>query len=339
MLRRVLHLRTQALLLTVALAGCATGGGARITTDAGGAMSARPPVVVGADPAATAATQAQAQPQHYRVRPGESLSQIADRLGVGPSVLAQANGIAKPYKVHAGQFLIVPPREQPAAPRVTTVASNGTVETLRRGETLSALAARHGLGLGDILAANPGLKPAKARPGQKIRIPGDVVMPAAPPMSPDEVALVQGASKAKPPSLSGDGFVWPVRGKVVNGFGDKPDGTRNDGLNIAAPVGTPIVASENGIVVYADDKLPGYGNMLLIRHAGNFTTAYAHAQTLLVKVGDRVKRGQRIATVGTTGGLRTPQLHFELRTGRDAIDPQRYLEGDPNHTQVASRGG
>jgi pyruvate/2-oxoglutarate dehydrogenase complex dihydrolipoamide acyltransferase (E2) component len=60
---------------------------------------------------------------------------------------------------------------------------------------------------------------------------------------------------------------------------------------------------------------------------------------VLVKVGDRVKRGQRIATVGTTGGLRTPQLHFELRTGRDAIDPQRYLEGDPNHTQVASRGG
>jgi len=170
-------------------------------------------------------------------------------------------------------------------------------------------------------------------------VPGDVVMPAAPPMSPQEVALVQGASRAKPPSLSGDGFVWPARGKVVNGFGDKKDGTRNDGLNIAAPAGSPVLASENGIVVYADDKLPGYGNMLLIRHAGNFTTAYAHAQTLLVKVGDRVKRGQKIATVGTTGGLRTPQLHFELRTGPNAIDPQRYLEGDPNHTEVASRGG
>jgi murein DD-endopeptidase MepM/ murein hydrolase activator NlpD len=332
MLRSVLHLRTTVLLLAAALAGCATAGGDRITADAGAAMSARPPIVVGADPAAAAATQA----QHYRVQPGESLSQIADRLGVGLSVLASANGIAKPYNVHAGQFLLVPPRE-PA--RRTVTADNGTVETLRRGETVSALAARHGLGLGDILAANPGLKPAKARPGQKIRIPGDVVMPAAPPMSTEEVALVQGASKAKPPSLSGDGFVWPARGKVVNGFGDKKDGTRNDGLNIAAPAGSPVVASENGIVVYADDKLPGYGNMLLIRHAGGFTTAYAHAQTLLVRVGDRVKRGQRIATVGTTGGLRTPQLHFELRTGRDAIDPQRYLEGDPNHTEVASRGG
>lgn len=332
MLRQVLHPLTTVLLLA-ALAGCASVGGERITTDAGAAMSARPPLV-GADPAATAATQA----QHYRVQPGESLSQIADRLGVGLSVLADANGIAKPYKVHTGQFLVVPPRAP--APRTTTAAvDSSTVEMLRRGETVSALAARHGLSLGDILAANPGLKPAQARPGQKIRIPGDVVMPAAPPMSPEEVALVQGASKAKPPSLSGDGFVWPVRGKVVNGFGDKPDGTRNDGLNIAAPAGTPIVASENGIVVYAGDKLPGYGNMLLIRHAGNFTTAYAHAQTLLVRVGDRVKRGQRIATVGTTGGLRTPQLHFELRTGRDAIDPQRYLEGDPNHTQVASRGG
>ena len=337
MLQQVLHLRTPALLLTAALAGCATGGGARITTDAGAAMSARPPVVVGADPAAAAATAAP-QAQHYRVQPGESLSQIADRFGVGLSVLAQANGIAKPYNVHTGQFLVVPPRA-PTAPRSTAAASNGTVETLRRGETLSALAARHGLGLGDILAANPGLKPAQARPGQKVRVPGDVVMPAAPPMSPQEVALVQGASRAKPPSLSGDGFVWPARGKVVNGFGDKKDGTRNDGLNIAAPAGSPVLASENGIVVYADDKLPGYGNMLLIRHAGNFTTAYAHAQTLLVKVGDRVKRGQKIATVGTTGGLRTPQLHFELRTGPNAIDPQRYLEGDPNHTEVASRGG
>ena len=113
-------------------------------------------------------------------------------------------------------------------------------------------------------------------------------------MSPEEVALVQGASKAKPPSLSGDGFVWPVRGKVVNGFGD---------------------------------KLPGYGNMLLIRHAGNFTTAYAHAQTLLVRVGDRVKRGQKIATVGTTGGLRQPQLHFELRKGSRPVDPLPHLAG------------
>jgi murein DD-endopeptidase MepM/ murein hydrolase activator NlpD len=335
MLRSVLHLRTTVLLLAAALAGCATGGGDRITADAGGAMSARPTAVVGADPAAAAATQA----QHYRVKPGESLSQIADRLGIGLSVLADANSIARPYNVHAGQFLLVPPRESAARRTATAGANNSTVETLRRGETVSALAARHGLGLGDILAANPGLKPAKARPGQKIRIPGDVVMPAAPPMSTEEVALVQGASKAKPPSLSGDGFVWPVRGKVVNGFGDKPDGTRNDGLNIAAPAGTPVLASENGIVVYADDKLPGYGNMLLIRHAGGFTTAYAHAQTLLVKVGDRVRRGQRIATVGTTGGLRTPQLHFELRTGRDAIDPQRYLQADSSHTEVASRSG
>jgi murein DD-endopeptidase MepM/ murein hydrolase activator NlpD len=333
MLQPILHVRIAALLLTTAaLAGCASTGGSRITSDAGAVMSARPPLV-GADPAAAVASQT----QRYRVQAGESLSQIADRYGVGLSVLASANGIPKPYNVHAGQFLLIPPREP--APQRQAAAESFTVETLRRGETVSALAARHGLSLGDILAANPGLKPAQARPGQKIRIPGDVAMPAAPPMSAEEVALIQGASKAKPPSLSGDGFVWPVRGKVVSGFGEKPDGTRNDGVNIAAPAGAPVLAAENGIVVYAGDRLPGYGNMLLIRHAGGFTTAYAHAQTLLVRVGDRVKRGQRIATVGTTGGLRTPQLHFELRTGRDAIDPQRYLEGDPNHTQVASRGG
>src|SRR3954447_24221772 len=97
MLRQVLHLRTPALLLTAALAGCATGGGAPIMTDAGAAVPPRPPVVVGADPAAAAATQA----QHYRVQPGESLSQIADRFGVGLSVQAEADGNPKPYHRHA----------------------------------------------------------------------------------------------------------------------------------------------------------------------------------------------------------------------------------------------
>src|SRR5689334_14023 len=123
MLRQVLHPLLTVLLLAAALAGCATVGSERVTTDAGAAMSARPPLV-GADPAAAAATQA----QHYRVQPGESLSQIADRLGVGLTALADANGIAKPYNVHAGQFLVVPPRAP--APRTTAaVADNSTVET------------------------------------------------------------------------------------------------------------------------------------------------------------------------------------------------------------------
>ena len=81
---------------------------------------------------------------------------------------------------------------------------------------------------------------------------------------------------------------------------------------------------------------PAIGEMLLIRHAGGFTTAYAHNQTLLARVGDPVLRGQKIATVGTSGGMKEPQLHFEIRTGSTPIDPLQHLESEPDRTQVAS---
>jgi murein DD-endopeptidase MepM/ murein hydrolase activator NlpD len=328
-------------LLVMAVGGCASTGSTRITGDSARAAGYGGPttttladLAVGKIPPAqsVAAAAAPQAPARYKVRPGDTLSGVADRNKVGLSVLARANGLQPTSQVRTGQVLAVPTAGGASVP------DNSTTVVLRRGETLSDLAARHRLSLGDVLAANPGLKPATVRAGQKVRLPGDVAMPAAPTMSAEEVALVKDASTAKPPSLTGDGFIWPVRGgRLVSAFGAKPDGTRNDGLDIGAPPGTPVLASENGIVVYAGDRVAGYGQLLLLRHAGGFTTAYAHNQALLVKVGDRVKRGQRIATVGSTGGVRAPQLHFELRAGRNAIDPWKYLEGT-SPTQVASKG-
>ncbi len=114
---------------------------------------------------------------------------------------------------------------------------------------------------------------------------------------------------------------------MISGFGAKAKGLHNDGINIAAKRGAPVKAAENGVVVYAGNELRGFGNLLLIKHADGWVTAYAHNDKVLVKRGQRVGKGQRIATVGSTGGVKSPQLHFEMRRGRTPRDPRKYLQG------------
>lgn len=121
-------------------------------------------------------------------------------------------------------------------------------------------------------------------------------------------------------------FSWPLKGKVISSFGSKGGGVKNDGINIAAAQGTSIKAAEAGIVVYAGNELKGYGNLLLIRHEKDFMSAYAHADKLYVKTGDVVAKGDKIATVGTTGNVKTPQLHFEIRKKTKSVDPKKYLQ-------------
>lgn len=153
-------------------------------------------------------------------------------------------------------------------------------------------------------------------------------MPDAPPSAP---AVAESSppqprpSVDDPPPRSGRLFQWPLRGTVLSDFGPKPGGLQNDGVNIAAPRGTPIRAAENGVVVYAGNELRGFGNLLLIRHDGGWMTAYGHAEELLVKRGDRIRRGQIIAKVGSTGNVTSPQLHFEIRRGTRAVNPREFL--------------
>lgn len=123
-------------------------------------------------------------------------------------------------------------------------------------------------------------------------------------------------------------FSWPVRGRVVADFGSSPGGERNNGINIAAPDRAPIRAAADGTVSYTGNELRNYGNLALIKHEGGYVTAYAHADEFIVGKGDRVARGQVIGYVGTTGDVRSPQLHFELRRGSHGetpIDPRQYL--------------
>jgi murein DD-endopeptidase MepM/ murein hydrolase activator NlpD len=139
-------------------------------------------------------------------------------------------------------------------------------------------------------------------------------------------AASQQLAAVTPTVATGSGqFGWPVQGQVISKFGATADGLRNDGINISAPAGAPVVAAADGVVAYAGNELRGFGNMILIRHANGWVTAYAHNQSLNVQKGDTVKRGQTIARVGQTGNVTAPQLHFEIRKGTSAQDPMKYL--------------
>jgi murein DD-endopeptidase MepM/ murein hydrolase activator NlpD len=136
------------------------------------------------------------------------------------------------------------------------------------------------------------------------------------------------------PAPTADGqFMWPLNGRVISGFGETAAGERNDGINIATSEGEPIHAAAAGTVSYAGDELKSYGNLVLIRHDGNYVTAYAHASRLVVSRGDRVEKGQIIGYAGSTGDVHTPQLHFEIRRGVHPIDPRPLLGSE----RVASR--
>ena len=126
------------------------------------------------------------------------------------------------------------------------------------------------------------------------------------------------------PATGAAAFAWPVNGNVISGFGTAANGERNDGINIAAAMGTPIRASAGGTVSYAD-TLNGYGNLVLIKHSNGYVTAYAHADRILVARGDFVAKGQVIGYAGQTGDVTSPQVHFEIRDGTTPVDPQRYL--------------
>ena len=120
-------------------------------------------------------------------------------------------------------------------------------------------------------------------------------------------------------------FAWPVTGPVISDFGSTSNGGKNDGINIATAMDAPIRASASGTVTYAGDELKGYGNLVLIKHEGGYTTAYAHADRLLVQRGDFVAKGQVIGYAGETGDVTRPQLHFEIRSNTTPVNPRAYL--------------
>lgn len=282
------------------------------------------------------------------VQSGQTLSGIAHAYHVPMSVLAEANHLSPPYRILVGQALIVPgggepPPYAPAVamaepmsppPPVSSEPMSAPPPPVAMAEPMSPPSAGPPMALTPP-AASVALSPTAVKPPGAIAPP-----PTSEPLSPPaehtprppapaakEASAAPGpAAAAEAPVAHGGGiFLWPVGGHVVEGYGVGPDGTHNDGINIAAPRGAAVEATDGGVVAYAGNELRGYGNLVLIKHPNGWISAYAHCDLILVKTGQKVARGQVIARVGSTGNVSEPQLHFELRRGKKPVDPREYL--------------
>lgn len=197
--------------------------------------------------------------------------------------------------------------------------AQGIYHVVKAGENLFRIGRAYDVNHETLARLNGIRDPSQVRVGQKLLIPGatrqlpvDIIAPADPPSV--EPAL---------PEPAENGFLWPVSGTINSGYGPR-GASFHDGVDISAAEGTPIRAIERGEVIYSD-QLRGYGNIVIVRHADGLVSVYAHNQTNLVREGQKVSRGDVVATVGSTGRVTGPHLHFEIRKNNTAQDPSRYF--------------
>jgi len=250
------------------------------------------------------------------VRAGDTLSAIARANGLTATDLARHNRLASAHRLTVGQRLDIPS----SAPVRVAKASNFANDA---GEPMPTPPPPRKLS---------SLEPLRPARGSLETAPLPTPRPSAAPqrhaaVSPQTVREASKGPLPEPQPMSVGKFRWPVRGRVISQFGAHPNGVQNDGINLAVPEGTSVKAAENGVVAYVGNELKGYGNLILIRHADDWVSAYAHNSQMLVKKGEQVRRGQIIAKAGQSGNVAQPQLHFELRKGSRPVDPVPYLDG------------
>ncbi|MEM7192223.1 MAG: M23 family metallopeptidase [Pseudomonadota bacterium] len=262
-----------------------------------------------------------AQGPRITVQQGDTLSSLSQRYGVPIGTIQAANNLPD-ARLRPGQMLVMPGANMAAAQRAPQAAPAPQVQTSYAQPASSAS--------NIVVPSMPSTAPA-ARPvtTTTIAAPNASSAARAPQSSPTQASAPSGVASngqlPTPEPLSGNSFRWPVKGRIISGFGTKSDGGHNDGINISVPQGTPVKAAENGVVAYSGNELKGYGNLVLVRHANNWVSAYANNEQVLVKRGEKVSRGQVIAKAGTSGDVSQPQVHFELRKGSRPVDPTKYM--------------
>lgn len=213
-----------------------------------------------------------------------------------------------PQGVREGQL-------KPISKQTTEEVVTFTTHKVGKGETLYRIGKQYNVSPFDLMAANEFDTPQDLKAGMRIQVPmtrrvatNDLTSPI----------IREDLRRAK-------GMIWPAEGRVIKTFGKKENGIENTGINIALDAGAPIFAVDDAKVIYADQGLKKYGNLVLLRHKSGVITAYAHASTLRVKRGQTVAKGQVIALAGQTGNVDKPQLHFEVRRNARAINPMKVL--------------
>jgi len=311
------------------IAGCArwyededTGGYQSSRQAAAGASATSAGAFVPVPPPGAGQIPIPASGTHTVVR-GNTVYSISRLYGIPVRSIIESNRLQPPYLLKVGDRLRLPARR---------------THRVSKGDTVYSISRRYDVPIGELMRVNGIRPPYTIVVGQELAVPSSTTAsnhaapttsaaaPAAKPRAAAQKATPsQVAALPSPPPRTGRLFLWPVRGKVLSDFGDQPGGRHNDGINIGAKRGTTVVAAESGVVAYAGNELRGFGNLLLIKHADGFMTAYAHNDALLVTRGQKVKKGEAIARVGSSGIVAEPQLHFEIRKGRKAVNPLKYL--------------
>lgn len=268
------------------------------------------------------------------VMQGDSLYSIARKHDVRIRELIEANNLRAPYALKSGEVIKIP---------------KGKFHEIREGETLYSVSRSFGMRVDELIALNSLKFPFTVHTGDKLRV-SEIIKNSAEPtetnnklssiktkngeIESSKIAIKQNPKIDETSQESGiidktlekmSHFSWPIRGKIISKFGPKSGGLYNDGINIKANAGDNILAAEEGVVAYVGNELKGYGNLIIVKHSGGWLTAYAHLKDSLVQKDQKVKKGQKIGTVGSTGKVAFPQLYFGLRKGNDAVNPENYL--------------
>ena len=257
------------------------------------------------------------------VRENDTIYDMAARYGVPPLRIVRENNIGPPYVISAGQVLVITPM------RTHVVAI---------GDTLFSISQRYAVSQYQLAQANGLTEPYALTVGQRLALPESLdfsILDAAPDAANTAPATTQVAAAATPaPSLTRKRFVaptgsgvfrWPVEGEIITEFGPAARGIHNDGVNIAAAEGAAVLSAARGTVAFVGREIKSFGTLVLVKHDGGIITAYAHLGDVLVREGDIVEAGAQIATVGATGKVDAPQLHFEIRKSRQPIDPRMMI--------------
>ncbi|MBE6445079.1 MAG: M23 family metallopeptidase [Alphaproteobacteria bacterium] len=267
-------------------------------------------------------------PSSVVVKKGDTLYSIARRYDVPLREVIEANNLRPPYALQVGQKIRMP---------------KAKYHEVCKGDTLYSISKRYNVDMSSLSRTNNLRSPYSLRVGQKLLLPGAVVSrpqathyvantPKATSKwqpktqkSTTKKTSARRSSYTPPVKKRTTKFAWPVQGKVISKYGVIAKGRNNDGINIKAALGTTVKAADAGTVAYAGNELKGFGNLILIKHNDGWITAYAHNDRLVVRKGQKVRRGEKIATVGSSGGVSAPQLHFEIRAGKKAVNPLSYL--------------
>lgn len=264
------------------------------------------------------------------VHKGDTLYSLARKNNISLRDLIEENKLKAPYNLYVGQKLRIPQAQ---------------VHIVQKGDTLYSISRKYDMSVSAVSRMNNLSEPYTLSVGQVLKVNNTTQTinqkqtneKSITPQKKNVVkqkkviktkrTVVSTSKRANvPKNQSKKRFMWPVKGKIISSFGSSQKSMQNDGINIAAKKGTPVVAADAGTIGYAGNQLKGYGNLILIRHSNGWMTAYAHNDKIYVKKDQKVKKGQKIATIGKTGNVTTPQLHFEIRYKTKVVNPKTYLQ-------------